>query len=223
VQLNFNRGVVIRSFNYTSVRPRLEKLGLKLDTAYSCLLRYLLRPKAAVLAFVAQYTSFFSLPENFVIGLQVRTGDLSMYASRKDTPNTVQHHMQYFKCAAQVAETYAHPSQKIVYYLITDSHILEQDALQVFSDKVVITGLKQSHGEIITDDLKGIKAIRQKADGFMRTIAESWIFACSSSFPLLPLSHRVDPVCFLQPPTSRSSPTAPASVRTLPRSRFLLF
>jgi len=77
-QLEFNRGVVIRSFTYESVAPALESLGLKLTTAYSCLLNYLIRPKRAVLEFIAQYTSLFSLPEYFVIGLQIRTGDLSM-------------------------------------------------------------------------------------------------------------------------------------------------
>lgn len=77
-QLDFNRGVVIRSFTYFSIRPHVERLGLQLETAYSCLLNYLLRPKPAVQAFIAQYTSLFSLPEYFVVGLQVRTGDLAM-------------------------------------------------------------------------------------------------------------------------------------------------
>ena len=78
LQIDFNRGVVMRSFSYPTIKPRLDKLGLKVTTAYACLIKYLFRPKPAVLAFIAQYTSFFALPEVFVIGIQIRTGDLSL-------------------------------------------------------------------------------------------------------------------------------------------------
>ncbi|GAA5988297.1 hypothetical protein JCM11641_006654 [Rhodosporidiobolus odoratus] len=179
LQLDFNRGVVIRSFSYPPIKPHLDRLGLKLESAYSCLLNYLLRPKPAVLAFIAQYTSMFALPEYFVVGLQVRTGDNAMWASRKDAINTVSYHSQYFRCAAQVAATYAAPSQKVLYYLITDSHALEQDALAMYPDQVVVTGLKQAHIEIKTDHSEGMKAVKRAADGFMRTVAESWIFAAT--------------------------------------------
>ncbi|GAA5919297.1 hypothetical protein JCM6882_007830 [Rhodosporidiobolus microsporus] len=179
LQLDFNRGVVIRSFSYPSIRPHLDRLGLKLDIVYSCLINYLLRPKAAVLDFIAQYSSLFALPEFFVVGIQVRTGDQSMWATRKDTVNTVSHHSQYFRCAAQVAATYAHPSQKVLYYLATDSRVLEEDALKRFPDQVVVTGLKPAHVEIKTDKSDGLKAMKRAADGFMRTVAENWIFAAT--------------------------------------------
>ncbi|GAA5860561.1 hypothetical protein JCM1840_000300 [Sporobolomyces johnsonii] len=176
LQFDFNRGVVLRSFTYPDVAPLVHSLGLKVTTAYSCLLNYLIRPKAAALAFIAQYTSFFSLPEIFVIGLQIRTGDVSMYASRKDAVNTVSHHAHYFACADAVARTYAHPAQKIVYYLISDSRVLEEDALRTYPDRMVVTGLKQSHVEITKGDV-GWKGLKGAADGFMRTVAESWIFS----------------------------------------------
>ncbi|GAA5857664.1 hypothetical protein JCM8547_004322 [Rhodosporidiobolus lusitaniae] len=177
IQMDFNRGIVVRSFNYTeTIAPRLEKLGLTIDNAYSCLLGYLIRPKKSIMQFIAQYTSFFALPEVFTIGLQIRTGDLSIYASRKDQVNTVAHHQHYFDCAAQVAITYAHPSQKVVYYLITDSQVLEQDALRLYGDRVVVTGMKPEHGEIVLDKSEGLMRIKHAADGYARTIAESWIF-----------------------------------------------
>lgn len=72
---SFNRGVTIRSFWYDQLDDRLEELGMKMQTAYSCLINYLLRPKPAVLAFITRYTSFFALPEVFTVGIQVRTGD----------------------------------------------------------------------------------------------------------------------------------------------------
>ncbi|GAA5918106.1 hypothetical protein JCM1841_005256 [Sporobolomyces salmonicolor] len=185
LRFDFNRGVVLRSFTYPDVAPLVHSLGFTVTTAYSCLLNYLVRPKAAVLAFIAQYTSFFSLPENFVIGLQIRTGDVSMYASRKDAINSVSHHAQYFACADAVARTYAHPTQKIVYYLISDSRVLEEDALRTYPDRVVVTGLKQSHVEIATGSV-GWKGLKGAADGFMRTVAESWIFS-GTDFQILTL------------------------------------
>ncbi|BGO88739.1 hypothetical protein NBRC10512_005188 [Rhodotorula toruloides] len=177
LQLDFNRGVIIRSFSYPKIGETMSSLGFKMTTAYSCLINYLLRPKPAVLAFIAQYTSFFALPENYVIGIQIRTGDLSMWADYKDAVNSVHKYQQYFTCADSVARTYAHPSQKIVYYLITDSHKLERDVLRRYGDRVVVTGLKQAHVEIKTDRSDGLQAIKKVADGFMRTVAESWIFA----------------------------------------------
>lgn len=99
------------------------------------------------------------------------------WADYKDAVNTVSVHSQYFTCADAVARKYAHPSQKVVYYLITDSHKLEREALRRFGDRIVVTGLKQAHVEIKTDRSKGLSAIKLAADGFMRTIAESWIFA----------------------------------------------
>ncbi|GAA5924173.1 uncharacterized protein JCM15063_005565 [Sporobolomyces koalae] len=185
LKLAFNRGVVIRSYAYDTVAPQLETLGLKLETAYSCLLNYLVRPKRVVLAFIAQYTSVFALPEYFVIGIQIRTGDTSMYASRKDAVNTVSRHSQYFRCAESVSRTYAHPSQKVLWYLISDSRTLEQDALETYPDKVVVTGLKQSHVEI-TSGSAAWKGVKGASDGFLRTVAESYIFA-GTDFQILTL------------------------------------
>lgn len=105
------------------------------------------------------------------------------YASRKDAINTVSRHSQYFRCAEQVSQSYAHPSQKVLWYLISDSQTLEQDALATYPDKVVVTGLKQSHVEI-TSGSAAWKGVKGASDGFLRTVAESYIFAGELSFPL---------------------------------------
>ncbi|GAA5921224.1 hypothetical protein JCM1841_001641 [Sporobolomyces salmonicolor] len=184
LRVKLNRGVTIRSFSYPTVAPHLHSLGLKLTTAYSCLLNYLVRPKAAALAFITQYTSLFSLPEYFVIGIQIRTGDSSLLSASDDALNTVAVHKNYFTCAEQVAQTYAHPSQKVIYYLVSDSHALEEDALRTYPDKVVVTGLRQSHVEALIAGWG--EAWREAADASMRTVAESWIFS-STDFQILTL------------------------------------
>lgn len=73
--------------------------------------------------------------------------------------------------------TYARPTQRVVYYLITDSNDLEQDAKRVLGNRVVVTGLEQAHAEIKANSSNVDDSIRRATDGFMRTIAESWIFA----------------------------------------------
>ncbi|GJN94369.1 hypothetical protein Rhopal_007448-T1 [Rhodotorula paludigena] len=151
-----------------------EALGFKLNTMYSCLINYLIRPKAAAIALIAQYTSFFAMPRNFVIGVQIRTGDKNMWSTDAET---VDKHAHYFACAEAVAATYAEPSQTPFYYLITDSHALELDAVRRFGKRVVVTGLRQAHVELPLDWSKTFAAFRQAADGFMNTIIESWIFA----------------------------------------------
>ncbi|GAA5831174.1 hypothetical protein JCM11251_007783 [Rhodosporidiobolus azoricus] len=176
IQLDMNRGVVIRSFYYDNVQPVLEWMGLRATTAYNCLINYLLRPKAAALRFITQYTSLFSMPEYFTVGIQIRTGDWSMFATAQDQ-NTAQLHRKYFTCASQIAARHAHPSQKVLYYLITDSHKLEESALKLYPNQVVVAGFTPTHDEIAFKDRSGPDVAKGSADGFMRTIAESWIFA----------------------------------------------
>lgn len=101
-----------------------------------------------------------------------------------DKDNTVAKFREYFKCAEQVSQTYAHPAQRVVYYLITDSHTLREDALQAFPGKVVISGLDQSHMEIAAvsgpdGSSSGWSTRNDATDGMMRTVAESWTFAAT--------------------------------------------
>lgn len=50
----------------------------------------------------------------------------------------------------------------------------------------MVTGLKQSHVEI-KEGSTGWKGIKGASDGFMRTVAESYIFAGTNTSPLLSL------------------------------------
>lgn len=71
------------------------------------------------------------------------------------------------QCANQLAETYSLPDQKVVYYLVTDSAHLRQDAIEKLGDKVVVSGA-------------GIEHIHVKsghADGVFSAVLEDWILA----------------------------------------------
>lgn len=97
-----------------------------------------------------------------------------------DADNTVDKYQQYFTCADQVARTYAHPGQRIVYFVISDSRTLREDALQKMPDRVIVLGLEQSHIEIAAgsgNNSAGWATMKEAADGMMTTVAESWTLA----------------------------------------------
>lgn len=78
VRMVLNRGLVFRSFTYPSIKPRLEALGFEESTAFACLVKYLMRPRPAVLDYINLYSTYFALPSVYSIGIHVRTGDKSM-------------------------------------------------------------------------------------------------------------------------------------------------
>ncbi|KAI5480293.1 putative glycosyltransferase [Pseudohyphozyma bogoriensis] len=166
-----NRGALYRSFAHAPhAASALHSLGLQPSTAYTCLFNYLLRPKADVANLLAQYSALFSLPEIFSIAIQIRTGDGSMWNSDADKDNTVARYQHYFTCASQLAASLALPSQKIIYYLVSDSEHLKLDALRTFPDQVVLTGIGASH---VLED-QGPQQVWNTVDRLQDAVADSW-------------------------------------------------
>ncbi|GAA5884711.1 hypothetical protein JCM16303_005241 [Sporobolomyces ruberrimus] len=162
-----NRGMIFRSFSYKHLQKSINKLGLEPTTAFACINQYLFRPKRPALNLISEYTSVLALPSVFSVGIHVRTGDRSMKDSEYDKVNTVKRHSQFFRCARELGETYATPSQQIVYYLVTDSANLKQDARQVLGSKVVTTDMVPQH-------------VHQKSghvDGVFSAVVEDWILS----------------------------------------------
>lgn len=95
------------------------------------------------------------------------------------------YHQHFFTCADEVAKTYARPSQRIVYYLITDSAHLRKAAVEAFPSRVVISGLPQKHQELGGPEHEketasfDPKKVLLAADGLHGTIAESWSFSAT--------------------------------------------
>lgn len=122
--------------------------------------------------------------------------------------NTVERHSHFFQCAQQVAMTYAKPSQKIVFYLITDSAHLRRDAVRAYPTSVVVSGLAQKHNELggqeqrkaqleedrATDELFDLEEVMEDADGLMNTLAETWWVIAEASVLSSPLTTTFD--CF---------------------------
>lgn len=114
-------------------------------------------------------------------------------------------HLAYFTCATAVASAYAHPGQRIIYYLLSDSHALKEEALRLYPDRVVVSGLSQSHPEIESaPEGWGWEGIKGAADGMMGSVAEMWTFAGESSWAEEGGDGRLIIAEHVQPPTFRS-------------------
>lgn len=79
--------------------------------------------------------------------------------------HAVERHRPFFRCARELASTYALPTQRIVYYLVTDSLSLKVDAQRVFGSKLIVTDSVPQH-------------VHQKGgheDGVFNAVVENWI------------------------------------------------
>ncbi|GAA5956643.1 hypothetical protein JCM8115_000634 [Rhodotorula mucilaginosa] len=162
-----NRGMVYRAFKYKHLKKRIGQLGLQEQTAFSCISDYLFQPKPAALDLITQYTSVMALPTVFSVGIHVRTGDQSMKDAQYDKVNTVKRHISFFRCARELGETYARPDQRVVFYLVTDSQHLKEDAQRVLGTKLITTDFAPQH-------------VHQKSghvDGVMSAVVEDYVLA----------------------------------------------
>ncbi|BGP73909.1 hypothetical protein NBRC10513v2_007328 [Rhodotorula toruloides] len=162
-----NRGMIYRSFKYKHLQKSINRLGLEPTTAFACISEYLFKPKPPALNLITQYTSVLALPTIFSVGIHIRTGDQSMRDEVYDKVNTVKRHIAFFRCARELGETYARKDQKVVFFLITDSQHLKQDAQRVLGNKLITTDMVPQH-------------VHQKSghvDGVMSAVVEDWILA----------------------------------------------
>ncbi|CAG8642237.1 10453_t:CDS:2 [Gigaspora rosea] len=167
-----NRGMIMRTFGSKHYSKYLKDIGLRPHTAIGCILDYLFRPVPEALWFITEYTSLFALPSIFSVGIQIRTGDSKM--NNKDGlghSHSLQEYKHFFKCADQLTQMYSAPSQKVIYFLVTDSVRLRDEAIQKL-EHVIVSGLPVS-GE----GNKGEDYDWDKADEINDAIIENWILS----------------------------------------------
>ncbi|CAI2163033.1 6013_t:CDS:2 [Funneliformis geosporum] len=152
-----NRGMIIRTFDSKYYAQPLKDIGLRPHTAFGCIFDYLFRPTPPAMSFITKYTSLFSIHNIYSVGIQIR--------AREDT-NALQDYEYFFRCADQLTRTYAAPDQKVIYFLITDSVALRDEAVQKL-EHVIISGLpiKSHHGH------------HDNIDDVNNAIIENWILS----------------------------------------------
>nr|CAG8601412.1 5690_t:CDS:2 [Entrophospora candida] len=155
-----NQGLIQRTFDSKYYSSKLKEIGLEPHTAFGCIVDYLFRPVPPALSFITQYTALFALPNIFSVGIHIRTGDVY------EQTLSLQDYSHFFSCADQITRTYAPPNKKVIYYLVTDSIKLREEAYSKFNH-VIISGFSIDPGHDYYDH----------ADGVNNAIVENWILS----------------------------------------------
>ncbi|CAG8456345.1 3990_t:CDS:2 [Paraglomus brasilianum] len=165
IKFHTNRGMVLRTFSSRIYAPQLNIMGLRPHTSFGCILDYLFRPSPPAMSFVAEYAALFTLPRIFSVGIQIGTGEImNDYSVGNSRKYSLHRYRNFFKCADELVETYAMPWQKVVYYLVTDSETLRNEAMTM--ENVIISGLPI-----------GTKAENGPADPVHNAVIENWILS----------------------------------------------
>ncbi|CAJ0875622.1 11073_t:CDS:2 [Entrophospora sp. SA101] len=154
-----NQGLIQQTFDSKYYSSKLKEIGLKPHTAFGCLMDYLFRPVPPALSFIVQYTALFALPSIFSVGIHIRTGNTY------EQTHSLQDYSHFFRCADQLAQTYA-PDKKAIYYLVTDSVKIRDEAYSKL-DQVIISGLPIQPSDDYYD----------YADSVNNAIVENWILS----------------------------------------------
>ncbi|CAO3619989.1 unnamed protein product [Cunninghamella blakesleeana] len=164
VEVRSNRAYIIRTFDYSTRYPdELHKIGLTKENAFGCLTDFLFRPTIGSRRFINYYRELFSLKSVLSIGIQIRTDDNALANPQYDS-NSLEKWYYFFKCANELALAKKRKHhERIVYFLITDSHKLREEFESMNEDlalrekylgenvsnhtSLVITGLPLEHIE----------------------------------------------------------------------------
>nr|CAG8487929.1 1558_t:CDS:2 [Entrophospora candida] len=149
IKFYISQGLIQRAFDSKYYSSKLKEIGLRPHTAFGCFLDYLFRPVPTALSFITQYTALFALPSIFSVGIHIRTGDTY------EQSHSLQDYSHFFSCADQLTQTYAAPDQKVIYYLVTDSIKLREEAYTKL-EHVIISGLPIDSGHGHYDHANGV-------------------------------------------------------------------
>jgi hypothetical protein len=158
-----NRGFILNTFRQSTLYPKyLHSIGLTEENSFGCLTDFLFRPTIGSRRFIDAYRYLLRLDSVLSIGIQIRTGDSNIVDPDTGLDTTsLSTYDYFFKCARQVGESrrQAHHT-KIVYFLVTDSASLRDQAVGLNDDpvlskqylgdkdsKVLATGLPIEHIE----------------------------------------------------------------------------
>jgi hypothetical protein len=158
-----NRGYVLHVLRNSTIYPQyLNSMGLNEENIFGCITDFLFRPTIGSRRFIDAYRNLLRLDSVLSIGVQIRTGDSNIIDPNTGTTNIeLETYDYFFKCARQVSESRRQPHHtKVVYFLVTDSAVLRDQAVRLNDDpvlsqkylgdrnsKVLVTGLPIEHIE----------------------------------------------------------------------------
>ena len=202
--LRLNQGQIWELFANPHHRQQLFELGLRPETAFGCVLNFLMHPNREAAALVRpQYDALLATPPGSLrIGLQVRFGD-TVFLDRKvcgEAELQSNWSAQFERCAAELEEAYQleariHPvppgqnalffrgppfpvnDTKSVYLLVSDCEPFRRALQRRFVAGKLITQLENSIKHIdFVDRASPVGITRSEIQGLRLAVAEFFLF-----------------------------------------------
>lgn len=138
-----NRGKTIRMFENQNHAQQLKEMGLLPETAFGCMLLFLVKPKPEIFAPVLPLLKEISSNEKTLkIGIQIRSGDRMMQNPHHQVH--VDEFSAFFSCAEQI-EQFALASgkyDKVKWLLVTDIKSIRESAVKKYGSEKLMTSLQ---------------------------------------------------------------------------------
>ncbi|KAK4058940.1 hypothetical protein OIO90_000386 [Microbotryomycetes sp. JL221] len=187
LRLLLDRDAIFRSFDYQEIGPNLNNLGFKHATAMHCVTNSFLAPKPEALAFASQYAALLMAPAVFSVGIQIRTREPGEPFPSANTAIPASSYRGFFKCANDIATKHASSTQRVIFYLVTDSDTVNSVALEEFGDNLIVSNLEPSLAfDSGMEDVRLFEDVDKKnvMNAAMDGIVELWTLA-SSDFQVI--------------------------------------
>ncbi|CAI5474888.1 unnamed protein product [Closterium sp. Yama58-4] len=190
IRLMWNRGLLVRLYEEDGAWwHELHRRGLRLPSAFGCILRYLIMPTPAVRHMVREGIARLTYPGTASICIHVRTSDISTWEQPKvgekvkprkeNVKRLLKGSHRLFACAQKLEDYWYSsdaPGMAVKWVLMSSSLGLKQAAQRKYGSKVMTTDIQPLHIE-----LQGFSD-EERAEAFRSTVAEWLLFTHCNHF-----------------------------------------
>jgi hypothetical protein len=158
----------------------MGKFGLTAENAFGCVLNFLMAPKPSIFAPFAPQLNLMTNHSILRIGIQIRGGDKLLMSNGIHTVN-IDDYMSFFVCAHQIEAWARYPGQEVVWFLMTDSMAIRQEAKKKFGDKLTVAINAVIEHTSKEDNVCKVNCTVSDR-GFSDAAAEWWMFGYADYF-----------------------------------------
>ncbi|CAM9943691.1 unnamed protein product [Phaeothamnion confervicola] len=139
-----NRGLSYRMLESEKLQQAVAEMGSgpRPVTGFACAFYYLCQPNTAVRLYYEPYWDALRRPGVFKVAVNVRVGDQVFEKGEQpsDAAALLRMAEPYFECARRIEAEFAIPGQQVVWYFMSDSHVLKTAAASRFGSKLLTDG-----------------------------------------------------------------------------------
>lgn len=179
-----NRGHVYSSYLLSQLKPYFEKIELRPEVAFGCLLNYLFSPSKDIQPEIQKYVDLIDRPDVFSIGIHVRHYFDSGFGHYSTHTVHNSRYDKFWNCAKELEKIYALKSQKIVWFFMSDSITLKESLTKPdspFVNKILTTNVTPRHIDIGGDESPN-KNISNFFCDLKNQVIENFIFSYVDKF-----------------------------------------